>query len=154
MMSTTKKIAFPLLALLAALLSFSSVSAHSLYVSGNRNMPMDQQDFLRVDKIKIKIIIIIIVKKKGVVEAQSIRLAGSNETLKANEILAEASVEGKRFQVGTLKGEHANSQIIIPDDLSLSRPVAEKLGLKPGSSLKAGRFQAAPNQMGNFEIQD
>ena len=102
-MSTSKKITLPFVLMMVALLSFGSLSAHDRYASPETATPADQTQLLGIDKIKIKIIIVIVIKKKGVVEAQSIRLAEEGATLKANEILAEASVEGKQFQAGPSK---------------------------------------------------
>lgn len=155
-MSTSKKITLPLILMMVALLSFGSLSAHGRYATAETATPVDQTQLLGIDKIKIKIIIIIVIviKKKGVVEAQSIRLAEEGATLKANEILAEASVEGKQLQVSTLKGEQASSELIIPANLKLAPQVSQKLGLKASASLKAGKFQPGPNKLGNFEIQD
>ncbi len=153
-MSTSKKITLPFVLMMVALLSFGSLSAHNRYATHETAAPADQMDLLGIDKIKIKIIIVIIIKKKGVVEAQSIRLAEEGASLKANEILAEASVEGRQFQVSTLKGEQANSELIIPANLKLAPQVSQKLGLKASASLKAGKFQPGANKLGNFEIQD
>ncbi|MEZ4883622.1 MAG: hypothetical protein R3E32_02705 [Chitinophagales bacterium] len=108
--------------------------------------------------IKIKIIIIIIIKKKkkGVVEVVGTRIAeqGLKTQLKENEVLAEATRDGKEFFIMPLKGVHANSEYGFPPSFKLSKDVSLKLGSERPLGLKAIRVEMNVNKMGNFEIQD
>ncbi|MGB0932570.1 MAG: hypothetical protein ACPGVB_17430 [Chitinophagales bacterium] len=108
--------------------------------------------------IKIKIIIIIIIKKKkkGVVEVVGTRVAenGTRTRLKENEILAEASREGKNFFLMPLKGIYANSQYGFPPSFKVSKEVSAKLGIRVPFGLKASKILMGVKKMGNFEIQD
>ncbi len=108
--------------------------------------------------IKIKIIIIIIIKKKkkGVVEVVGTRLAenGTRTRLKENEVLAEATRDGKDFFIMPLKGVHANSYYGFPPSFKVSKEVSAKLGIRVPFGLKATRMQMGVNKMGSFAMKD
>ena len=109
--------------------------------------------------IKIKIVIIIIIKKKkkkGVVEVVGTRVAeqGMKTQLKANEVLAEATRDGKSLTIVPIKGVHANSEYGFPPSFKVSKELSLKLGSKRPFGLKALRAEMGVNKMGNFEIQD
>ncbi|MEZ4883623.1 MAG: hypothetical protein R3E32_02710 [Chitinophagales bacterium] len=107
-------------------------------------------------KIKIKIIIIVKKKKKGVVEAVGIRVPQESKTteLASNEILLEVSREGNSFLMRPLKGELANSILMVPQGFKVSKEVSLKLGSKEPFGLKATMKDIRVNSLGNFEIQD
>ncbi|MFK7906831.1 MAG: hypothetical protein AB8B69_16985 [Chitinophagales bacterium] len=174
------KQAFTLVVLFAlTTLSLQNVSAHTTDTGFNYNQTdlqfaVENNDFTNTVSpfapiasnfyspaamgIKIKIIIIIIIKKKkkGVVEVVGTRVAkqGMKTQLKENEILAEATRDGKDFFLMPLKGVYANSEYGFPPSFKVSKEVSAKLGIRVPFGLKASRIIMGVNKKGSFAMKD
>ncbi|MEM6345165.1 MAG: hypothetical protein AAF927_14840 [Bacteroidota bacterium] len=142
----------PLLALFFIALPMSQASAH-LESFDLRSTEIIESNLSQ----QIIIIIFFKAKKKGIVEATSLKLGTKDSKLPKNAIRAEATAENGVLQL-RVKGFNIGmppTVMLVPEGFLMPKQAALKMGYKAGAfKLKAGRLKLEPNALGNFEIQD
>jgi hypothetical protein len=143
----------PALALLMAFFSISSASAHTTLLP--EELTPQTESITEAPNAVIIIIIIIKKKKKGVAEIVDMYPAESkSQELAANQIMAQASVEGGQLRLKALRGTHAKNLLVLPKGLQVSAELGSLVGATGSFGLKAGKVDFRTSKLGNFEIQD